>query len=143
MLWWIRWPLGVFLMDAELVAFDVGFHLVFVGLADCAVGLIELTGIGLPIWAEYLAFSVLAGGLVALFREKVYARIRRRTGDIRDPMFDSLVDVSEDLAPGHSGRVSSRGSRWTAYNADTTARVIKADGLVLHVVATSANQIKE
>ena len=61
-------------------------------------------------------------------------------GYIADTAFS--LDLTEDLGPGKEVRAKYRGSDWTVRNVSdviiaggSRAKIVKADGLTLHVVA--------
>jgi len=75
MSWWGWMIVGIVLVGAELMT-DAAFYLVFAGAAAILVGLLVVAGLGLPVWAQWVAFSVLAIASMVLFRRKLYDRLR-------------------------------------------------------------------
>ena len=140
MVWWGWLIVGLLLMGAELTAVDAAFYLIFVGAAAICLGLVGLAGVTLPIWGQWLLFSVLAIGSMVLFRQKLYARLRGGAAGFENTAVGALVTVSENVPQGGRTRVRLRGSQWTAVNVGTAAiaagadaRVVKADGVDLRI----------
>ena len=140
--WWGWILVGTLLLAGELFVVEADFYLVFLGFAALAVGVLDLAGLGGPVWFEWLAFAVIAVVSTVYFRQRVYHRLRRPGGDVGDSVVGQLVVVAGELAPGASGQVELRGSGWSARNvgaaalpAGTRARVVRVDGLVLEVQA--------
>jgi membrane protein implicated in regulation of membrane protease activity len=141
--WWSWCILGVVLLGIELFAVDAQFYLVFAGLAAIVVGLLGLVGIDLPVWAQWLSFTVLALGTVFTVRKQIYATLMNKPtlGKISTDL-DKRIVVTQELPPGKSCRIEYRGSGWTAINvgerpipAGAAARIDSIDGLTLHVRA--------
>ena len=141
--WWSWCILGVVLLGIELFAVDAQFYLVFAGLAAIVVGLLGLVGIDLPVWAQWLSFTVLALGTVFTVRKQIYATLMNKPtlGKISTDV-DKRIVVTQELPPGKSCRIEYRGSGWTAINvgerpiaAGQPARIDSIEGLTLHVRA--------
>jgi inner membrane protein len=141
--WWSWCILGVVLLGIELFAVDAQFYLVFAGLAAVIVGLLGLVGIDLPVWAQWLSFTVLALGTVFTVRRSMYAMLMNKPtlGKISTDL-DQRIVVTQELPPGESCRIEYRGSGWTAVNVGERpiapgqhARIDSIDGLTLHVRA--------
>ena len=141
--WWSWCILGVVLLGIELFAVDAQFYLVFAGLAAIIVGLLGLVGIDLPLWAQWLSFTVIALATMFTVRKQIYALLMSKPtlGKISTDL-DKRVVVTQELAPGKSCRIEYRGSGWTAVNvgerpiaAGAPARIDSIDGLTLHVRA--------
>lgn len=140
MSWWGWLIVGIVLAGAELMT-DAAFYLVFAGAAALVVGLVGLAGVGLPVWAQWLAFSVLAVASMVLFRRKLYDRLRGGGAEFRHPAVGAAVEVDEEVAPGRRTRVRLQGTQWTAVNVgpDAMARgagavVVDTDGVTLEIV---------
>ena len=141
MSWWAWLIIGFVLVGAELLA-DAGFYLVFAGAAAICVGILGLAGVGLPVWAQWVAFSTLAIASVVLFRRKLYDRLRGGGGaEFRHSAVGAAVVVDEDVAPGGRTRVSLQGTEWTAVNVGpdsmprgTRAVVVDIDGVALEII---------
>jgi len=143
MAWWSWCILGTVLLGFELFAVDAQFYLVFAGLAAILVGLLGLVGIDLPVWAQWLSFSILAVATMFTVRRQIYEKLMSRPslGKISTDL-DQRVVVSEALPPGQSCRIEYRGSGWTAVNvgelpiaAGGAARIDSIDGVTLRVRA--------
>lgn len=139
MSWWGWLIVGIVLIGAELMT-DAAFYLVFAGAAAVVVGLLGLAGVALPVWAQWIAFAVLAIALMVLFRRKLYDRLRGGLPDYEHAALGVMVVVNEDVAPGGRTRVRLQGTDWTAVNAGPTsiaagseARVVEADGVELRI----------
>ena len=83
--WWGWVVTGFLLLGAEMFGVDAQFYLVFIGAAAIVVGLLEASGVHLPDWAQWLTFTVLAVGCMALFRARLYRRFRGDTARISLP----------------------------------------------------------
>ena len=57
MTWWAWMILGAFLFGAELLAIDAQFYLVFLGISAALVGVLDLLGIAMPEWVQWLVFA--------------------------------------------------------------------------------------
>ena len=141
--WWAWIGVGIALVGVELVAADLAFYFVFIGVAAIVVGVLEAAGAELPPAGQWLTFAVLAVAAMVLFREKLYKRLR---GGL--PGFDNAVagagrvSVAHEVPVGGHTRVALRGTQWDASNVGATAipagggaRVVKVEGNVLQIVA--------
>ena len=142
MTWWGWMILGAVMLGAELFAIDAQFYLVFLGVSAALVGLAGMLGIVMPEWAQWTAFAALSLISFFTFRKTLYAKIRGDAVGFRAGLSGDIVDVDAELAPGGEARVDHRGSKWTARNtgsdtiaAGAKAKVVKVDGLTLHVEA--------
>ena len=143
MAWWSWMVLGAVLLAAELFAVDAQFYLVFLGVSAALVGLAALFGITLPEWAQWFAFAALSLMFFFTFRRTLYQKIRGGGEDYpEDTMSGESINMTEDLEPGKEIRAKYRGSDWTVRNTGdamiaggSRAKIVKADGLTLHVVA--------
>jgi membrane protein implicated in regulation of membrane protease activity len=143
MAWWSWCILGTVLLGVELFAVDAQFYLVFAGLAAILVGVLGLVGIDLPVWAQWLSFSILAIATMFTVRRQIYQKLMSKPslGKISTDL-DQRVVVSQELPPGESCRIEYRGSGWTAINigeqpivAGGAARIDSIDGVTLRVRA--------
>jgi inner membrane protein len=141
MAWWAWITIGAILLGAELAIVDAQFYLVFIGAAALLVGALDLGGIHIPDWAQWLLFASLSAAAMVLFRKKVYSLLRKPLGQMDSGPSGEQVLVPMDLAPGASCRLEYRGSTWTAQNtsdrllvADSQARIVNVDGLTLQIV---------
>lgn len=142
MTWWSWMVLGAVLLGAELLAIDAQFYLIFLGLSAALVGLAGMFGLVMPEWAQWMAFAILSLVFFFTFRRSLYEKIRGGAVGFRETLTGNTVDVDTDLAAGAEARIEYRGTRWTAKNigndtiaGGSKARVVKADGLTLHVEA--------
>lgn len=139
--WWGWITVGALLLVAEITIVDLEFYLVFLGVSAFLVGLAQIAGLGLPFWAQWLAFAVLAIVSLVVFRQRVYAKLRPGAGgEIREGVDGEIATAIEAIPPGVSGRVLLRGSPWTGRNqgnvlipAGSTCRVERRQGLILDV----------
>jgi len=138
--WWGWMIFGAFLLGSELLGVDAGFYLVFVGLAAVLTGLLEVAGVTLEPWVQWLTFSVLALMLMVFFRKKLYEKLRGDGVGYEVGPAGEFIEMVETLEPGQSGRLSYRGTDWTVVNdGDSTVekgnrvRIDHVDGLKLKV----------
>ena len=141
MQWWGWIIVGALLLGAEITFVDVEFYLVFVGLSAIIVGLLDLAGLPIPPWSDWLIFAALCVLTLVFLRGPLHAYLR--SGDEpydTDPSGD-VLDLESDLLPGDSCRISYRGTSWTAENvgAETikkgrNAKVDGVDGLTVKIV---------
>ncbi len=142
--------IGFVLMGAELTAVDAAFYLIFVGAAAILMGILGLVGVSLPIWGQWVLFSVLAVGSMVLFRQKLYDRLRGGAAGFDGSAAGATVAVKEVVPPGGRTRVRLRGSQWTAVNVGAVpiasgadARVVESDGLELRIEGLSREPIAD
>jgi membrane protein implicated in regulation of membrane protease activity len=140
MTWWGWMILGAVILGAELFAIDAQFFLVFLGISAALVGLAEMLGIGMPEWAQWTAFATLSLISFFTFRKSLYEKIRGGAKGFRATMSGDTVNIAEELAAGDEARAEYRGTDWTVRNtggaviaAGSRAKVVKVDGLTLHV----------
>ncbi len=141
--WWGWIAAGMMLLVAELALVDAAFYLVFLGISALLVGSVELAGIPLPYWMQWVLFALLAVASLVFFRGKLYDLLRGgATGEIREGVIGDTAVAQERIAPGGRGRVELRGASWAALNsgpssieAGSRCRVERADGLTLEVRA--------
>jgi membrane protein implicated in regulation of membrane protease activity len=140
MQWWAWIAVGAILLGAELAFVDAQFYLVFVGSSALLVGLLQLAGLGLAQWLQWLIFAVFAAASMFTFRQRIYERMRRGLPAMKGGPAGEMVTLPEALPPGGSCRLEFRGSSWSAINGGTTlipagaaARILRVDGLTLVV----------
>ncbi len=140
MTWWSWMILGAVILGAELFAIDAQFYLVFLGLSAALVGIAGLLGLAMPEWVQWTAFASLSLLSFFTFRKSLYQKIHAGAIGFSSTIAGGSVDIVDDLEPGSEARVEFRGSRWTVRNtgsnaisAGTRAKVVKVDGLTLHV----------
>ena len=145
MSWWGWMVLGVLILGAEMFLIDAQFYLVFIGLSAVIVGTLDVLGLTMPEWGQWMLFAAL--GLISMFtfRRALYLKFRGSAPGFQRGAEGDMVLVIDELAPGAEGRTSHRGTEWTIRNiggssiaAGEKARVIKTDGLVLHLSKDSA-----
>ena len=76
------------------------------------------------------------------FRRTLYTKIHGGGDEYPESISGELVTVAENLAAGADARTEYRGTKWTIRNVGdetisggTRAKVVKVDGLTLHVEA--------
>ena len=142
MTWWGWMVLGAVILGAELFAIDAQFYLVFLGVSAALVGLAGLLGVVMPEWAQWMAFAVLSLISFFTFRKSLYEKIRGGAAGFRASIAGDSIDINEELPAGDEIRTEHRGTDWTVRNigetsitAGSRAKVVKVDGLTLHVEA--------
>ncbi|HQZ39600.1 MAG TPA: NfeD family protein [Vicinamibacterales bacterium] len=137
--WWLWVAGGLALMVLELVT-PSGFFIMFFGLGALSVGALTWIGLVAAGWLQWLLFTLLALGFIAVFRGQFPQLFRAAP----PPTVDSLVGVlavpQAAIEPGAVGRVEVRGSTWSARNAGQAGlamgqrcTVVSVDGLLLTV----------
>lgn len=136
--WWGWMIVGALLLGSELLIVDAGFYLVFIGIAAAITGLVELAGIGLEPWVQWILFSVIALILMVFFRKKLYAKLRGSGIGYETGPTGEIVTVEQPLQPGEIGRLAYRGTEWTVVNTSDQAfeqgqhvQISSVDGLRL------------
>lgn len=131
---------GLVLVVAEL-ATPGGFVIIFFGIAALLVGVLGLLGVVTSATIQFLLFSLLSVGSLALLRKRLQSRLRTPAASNVDSLIGDLAIPQERLSPGVVGRVEVRGSSWSARNTSSVtidvgqrARVAGVDGLTLAVV---------
>lgn len=134
--WWIWILLGLGLLVAEMLT--PGLFFLFFGLGALLVGTLVLLGAGGPRELQWLLFSAVSLGTLALLRRRLKSRLASK------PVVDSLVGELavplEDLPPQATGKAELRGSTWSARNdADVPlsrgqrCQVVRVEGLLLWI----------
>jgi membrane protein implicated in regulation of membrane protease activity len=138
--WWAWIAVGAILLGSELAFVDAQFYLVFVGASAFAVGMLQLTGLGMPVWLQWLIFAALAVTSLVIFRRRIYDRMRRKLPPLKGGPAGEIVTLPADLPPGETCRLEYRGCSWSALNGGKTAiaagakaRIERVDGLTLVV----------
>jgi membrane protein implicated in regulation of membrane protease activity len=138
--WWAWFAVGAILLGSELAFVDAQFYLVFVGGSAFVVGVLELAGLGLAAWLQWLIFAVLAATSMLTFRRRVYERMRRGLPALKGGPAGEIVILPTALPPGETCRLEYRGGSWSAINggkaviaAGSQARIERVDGLTLVV----------
>jgi len=142
MYWWAWIAVGAILLGSELAFIDAQFYLVFVGASAFAVGMLQLTGLGMAAWLQWLIFAALAAASMLAFRRRIYERMRRGLPDMKSGPAGEIVTIPVTLPPGDTCRLEFRGCSWSAVNAGlgviaagSRARIERVDGLTLVVRA--------
>jgi membrane protein implicated in regulation of membrane protease activity len=142
MTWWSWCIFGVLLLGIELFAVDAQFYLVFAGLAAIVVGLLGLTGLELPVWAQWIGFAVLSLVAMVTIRQQIYAKLMSRPLGKVNSDLDQYVVIDQELPAGKSCRIEYRGSGWTVHNvgeraiaAGDSVRIESIEGVTLRVRA--------
>ena len=140
MYWWAWIAVGAILLGSELAFVDAQFYLVFVGASAFIVGMLQLTGVGLAAWLQWLIFAVLAATSMLTFRQRIYEKMRRGLPAMKVGPAGEIVTVPMALPPGETCRLEYRGCSWSAVNAGlgaiaagSRARIERVDGLTLVV----------
>jgi membrane protein implicated in regulation of membrane protease activity len=136
--WWGWMIVGALLLGSELLIVDAGFYLVFIGIAAAITGLVELAGLVLEPWVQWILFSVIALVLMVFFRKQLYAKLRSSGIGYEAGPAGEIVTVEQPLQPGDTGRLAYRGTEWTVINASDQAfeqgqhvQISSVDGLTL------------
>ena len=103
--WWAWIAVGAILLGSELAFVDAQFYLVFVGASAFLVGMLQLAGLGLAEWLQWLIFAVLAAGSLIAFRRRIYDRMRRKLPPLRGGPAGEIVTLPAELPPGESCRL--------------------------------------
>jgi membrane protein implicated in regulation of membrane protease activity len=140
MQWWAWIAVGAILLGSELAFVDAQFYLVFVGTSAFIVGMLQLTGLGMPEWLQWLAFAAMAAISVLTFRRQIYERMRRKLPAMKGGPAGETITLPTELSPGETCRLEYRGGSWSAVNggkaaipAGAKARIDRVDGLTLVV----------
>jgi membrane protein implicated in regulation of membrane protease activity len=138
--WWAWIAVGAILLGSELTFIDAQFYLVFVGASAIVVGLVQLAGLPLAPWLQWLIFAALAAASMLVFRRRIYERMRHNLPAIKGGPAGEIVTLPQELPPGETCRLEYRGSSWSAINggkgviaAGAKARIERVDGLTLVV----------
>src|SRR3979490_3408042 len=117
MQWWAWIAVGAILLGSELAFVDAQFYLVFVGASAFVVGMLQLAGVGLPAWLQWLIFAVLAATAVFTFRKRLYESKPRGLPAMKGGPAGEIVTMPMALPPGETCRLEYRGGSWSAVNA--------------------------
>ena len=136
--WWGWMIFGALLLGSELLGVDAAFYLVFIGLAAAFTGFIEIAGISLEPWAQWIVFSVTSLAMMVFFRKKLYAKLRGSgVGYETGPAGETLT-LEQALQPGEKSRIAYRGTDWNvvndsdhAFEAGQRVQIVRVDGLTL------------
>jgi len=146
MQWWGWIIIGALILGAELLLVDLDFFLVFIGVSAISVGLLDVAGIGIPEWGEWLLFAVFCLLSLGLLRKPIRRMVMKGGEDYDVSPDGDLIAMTESLEPGRSCRVDYRGTSWTAtnvgeqvINANSRARIRTINGLTIEIVANDEN----
>ena len=142
MYWWLWLVLGLVLLGLEAIT-PGGFYVLFFGVGALVVGAAAGLGIGGPVWAQWLLFSVISVASLLLFRPYLLRVTRsQERPDPIDTLEGEIATPLEDISPGAVGKAELRGTTWTALNQDSRmlgrgerCRVARVDGLTLSLRA--------
>ena len=136
--WWVWVILGVVLLAAEMVS--AGLFLVFFGVGGIVVGVLVRFHVIEAAWMQWLAFSVVSLGFLALLRKPLQHKLKINVRKDQDTMLGERAVASGEIAAGGLGKVELRGSTWQARNQGDSAvkagqgcRVEKVEGITLLV----------
>jgi membrane protein implicated in regulation of membrane protease activity len=137
--WWGWITVGALLLAAELSFVDLEFYLVFLGISALLTGMLEIAGVSISFWLQWLVFASLSIGSLVIFRQRVYKKIRPPAeGEIQAGVDGDRAKAIDDIAPGATGSVMLRGANWTGINRGTATisagsfcRVDRSEGLTL------------
>ena len=136
--WWLWVILGVVLLAAEMVS--AGLFLIFFGIGGIVVGVLVRFHVIEATWTQWLAFSVVSLGSMALLRKPLQHRLKINVRQEVDTMLGERALASEEMAAGATGKVELRGSTWQARNVGGSAvksgqgcKVEKVEGITLLV----------
>src|SRR5215204_1579019 len=113
--WWMWLAAGLALVVAEL-ATPGGFVIIFFGIAALVIGVLGLLGAVSSAPIQFLLFSVLSIGSLALLLWLLHSKLRTPGASNVDSLIGDLAIPQERLSPGVVGRVEVRGSTWSARN---------------------------
>ena len=130
--------LGAIILISELIV-STDFYLIFFAAAAVIVGLLGLSGVSIPVSAQWLLFASLSIGTLVLFRARLQKKIKTREHDV-DRLVDEIAVATEPIAAGATGQAELWGSTWSARNTGEMnlhvgdrCRVERVDGLVLSI----------
>jgi len=138
MVWWLWILAGFGLLVLELLTPGVFF--LFFGVSAILVGSVVGAGVDMPLWGEFLTFSVLSVVLLLVFRGQVLKRLKGRPGEGQrvDRLEDEIATTQVAIPVGAVGKAELRGTPWSARNVGDTdldigvrCRVERIDGLML------------
>jgi len=140
MAWWMWAVLGFVLLAGELLT-PGGFYILFFGISGLCVALVTALAPGLPLWGQWLLFSLLAGVALLFFRRPLLEWFRRASPPKEvDSLIGETAVAMEEIAAGGIGKVELRGSAWSAQNVGPApvarsqrCRVRRVEGLVLDI----------
>ena len=75
------------------------------------MGLLGLSGVSVPISAQWLLFASLSIGTLVLFRARLRKKIKTREHDV-DKLEEEIAVATEPIAAGATGQAELWGSIW-------------------------------
>ena len=136
--WWVWVVLGFVLLAAEMVS--AGLFLMFFGVGGIVVGALVRLHLIEAAWMQWLAFSVVSLGSMALLRKPLQHRLKINVRKDQDTMLGERAVASGEIAAGGLGKVELRGSTWQARNVGDAplnpgqgCKVEKVEGITLLV----------
>jgi len=114
MTWWLWLVFGLALTGLELVSAG-GFFLIFFGLSALLIGTLQLMGMSAQVWVQWLLFTALSVGLLALFRNPLLKALRPKEVSV-DQLVGEIAIPIDDIAAGSVGKAELRGAGWNARN---------------------------
>jgi len=140
MTWWAWVLLGLVFLMMEVMT-PGGFYLLFFGFGALVVGALASAGLGGPLWAQVLLFSVASVAGLLLLRRRLLDRFR--SGTPAQPVDSLVLETAvalDEIAVDQIGKVELRGTSWSARNVGDQpvargqrCRVEHVDGLTLWV----------
>src|SRR5262245_23925377 len=81
--WWHWLAVGLIFVALELAS-SGGFYIVFFGVSAIAIALLDLVGLGGPVWLQLVLFAVLAVGSLLFFRNPLlrWLKLDRPSRDV-------------------------------------------------------------
>jgi membrane protein implicated in regulation of membrane protease activity len=138
--WWAWVILGLVLLAAEMVS--AGLFLMFFGVGGIVVGGLVRFGVLEAAWTQWLTFSVVSLGSMALLRKPLQHRLKINVRKDQDTMLGERAVASEEIAAGTLGKAEMRGTTWQVRNVGDApvktgqgCRVEKVEGITLLVRA--------
>lgn len=136
--WWVWVILGFVLLAAEMVS--AGLFLMFFGVGGIVVGGLVRFHVIEAAWVQWLTFSVVSLGSMALLRKPLQHALKINVRKDQDTMLGERAVATEEMAAGGLGKVELRGSTWQAHNVGSTpvksgqgCKVEKVEGITLLV----------
>jgi membrane protein implicated in regulation of membrane protease activity len=141
LLWWHWIVVGLLLVLGELASAG-GFYILFFGIAALLVGILSAFGVAGPAWLQVFLFTIISIGSLLIFRSPLirWLQLEPQRPPV-DPLIGEIGMAIEDIMAGGVGRLELRGTPWSARNATSAAlirgtrcRVVRVEGLMVHVV---------
>jgi membrane protein implicated in regulation of membrane protease activity len=131
---WIWAAIGLVLIITELVV--PTFFIIFLGIGALVVAVTTFLGLSNGLNTQLLIFALSSILLMLLLRGRLKKRISAK--EMEPEYMGKLATVTETIMPGREGKVSYRGSVWTAVadseiQKDSTVTIIGREGICLKV----------